>query len=273
MTPSENQALGLDEFRSGKTVLASTPNLITLETTSRCNLQCVMCSHAVGGVARPKHLDESISGSLSAFLSHASAIQLHGIGEPINSPAFWSSLANVPPPEICESSINTNFTVINASQMERLVNSNLRLINVSLDASTPGTYQKIRGFDFKKVIDNIKTFQERKKTLNKKYPLLYLNMTLMRSNIEELVDFIDLAFDLSANYVCAWHLNRWPDAEMSRLVVIRDDWTFDYKKEGLWNFPDLSNDCINKASLRAKELGISLWLPTSTNVYFENTVS
>lgn len=270
LTPSQNKALGLEEFAQGRTVVASTPNLLTLETTSRCNLRCVMCSHAIGGVDRPKHLDEALTEKLARYLKQAAAVQLHGIGEPINSPAFWSCLADLSAPEVCESSINTNFTVINDRQLDKLVASNLKLINVSLDAATAPTYQKIRGFDFEKVLENIRIFTQKKKEAGKKFPLLYLNMTLMRTNIEELVLFVQLAKELKADHACAWHLNRWPEEEMGRYVVQRDGWTFDYRNEGLWNYPELSNEWLSKAKLEAEKLGIPFWLPTATRVFFES---
>lgn len=270
MTPAENKELGLKEFAQGRTMVASTPNFITLETTSRCNLKCVMCSHAVGGVDRPKHLDEALTAKLSVFMGQASAVQLHGIGEPINSPAFWTCLADLPQPSVCESSINTNFTVINERQMDQLVASNLKIINVSLDAATPLTYQRIRGFDYERVLSNIRLFNQKKQANSQKFPLLYLNMTLMRSNIEELVMFVQLAKELNADMACAWHLNRWPEEEMARFVVKRDEWLFDYSKEGLWNHPELSNKWIQKAQTEAKKLGIALWLPSATQVFFED---
>ena len=269
MTPAQNKALGLQELAQQRTVLASSPSLLTLETTSRCNLRCVMCLHAIGGVDRPKHLDEALTAKLSRYLGQAEAVQLHGIGEPINSPAFWACLSDLPSPTVCESSINTNFTVINEQQMERLVASNLKIINVSLDAATPQTYQKIRGFDFEKVLANIRMFTQKKQEAGKLFPQLYLNMTMMRSNIEEVVKFVQLAKSLNATKACVWHLNRWPEAEMARFVVQRDDWLFDYRKEGLWNFPELSNDWLDKAKQEAKQLDIPFWMPHATRTYFE----
>jgi MoaA/NifB/PqqE/SkfB family radical SAM enzyme len=263
-----NHALALEEFRQGKTVLASTPYKLTLETTSRCNLQCVMCVHAIDGVSRPKHLDESISARLAPYIARAGDIQLHGIGEPLNSPAFWRCLGDLPAVDECASSINTNFTVLNDAQLERLLNSQIHFINVSLDAATPLTYARIRGFDFEKVLNNIRRFVKARTAMGKTHPLLLMNMTLMRSNIEELSDFIRLAKELGANQVCAWQLNRWPAEEMARFRVTRGDWTFDYASEGLWNFPELSNRCIAAAETLAKELELPFTFPTAAAVYF-----
>lgn len=265
---AENHALALEEFRAGKVVLDSTPCKLTLETTSRCNLQCVMCVHAIDGVNRPKHLEESISARLAPYIARAGDIQLHGIGEPLNSPAFWRCLGDLPPVDECASSINTNFTVLNDTQLERLLQSQIHFINVSLDAATPLTYSRIRGFDFEKVLGNIRRFVDRRHALGKTHPLLLMNMTLMRSNIEELSDFVRLAKAIGANQVCAWQLNRWPEEEMARFRVQRGDWTFDYATEGLWNYPELSNQHIAAAEALAKELQIPFTFPTAAAVYF-----
>jgi len=98
---------------------------------------------------------------------------------------------------------------------------------------------------------------------------LYMNMTLMRSNIEEVLEFIDLAADLGADFVCLWHLNRWPEQEMRRYIVERDGWVFDYQNEGLWNFPALSNGYLRKAEALAGKRGVGLHLDHNKQMYFD----
>lgn len=268
-TPKANYDLALQEFRNGVTKVQSTPHLLTLETTSRCNLRCVMCPHAIGAVTRPKHLEESLVEELGRFVQQATSIQLHGIGEPLNSPAFWSTLQHLPDQAVCESSINTNLTVLDDKRLQRLLDSNLRIINVSLDAATAGTYWRIRGFDFDTVLGNLRRLVAARNERGARFPLVYLNMTLMRTNIEEVPALVQLAHDMGVDVVCLWHLNRWSDAEMARYVVQRDDWVFDYKAEGLWNFPELSNDYLRQAQALGKKLGVQLYLDHNKSVFFD----
>jgi sulfatase maturation enzyme AslB (radical SAM superfamily) len=265
--PKQNEALAMAEFAAGVLVVNSSPRMLTLETTSRCNLRCVMCPHAIDAVDRPKHLEEEMVAGLEKFIRQSRSIQLHGIGEPLASPAFWTSLKFLP--EGCDSSINTNLTVLDERRLKSLVGSQLKIINVSLDAARPETYRKIRGYSFEEVLENIRRFVEERRASGKRFPLLYINMTLMRSNIEEVLEFIDLAAGLGADTVCFWHLNRWSDGEMQRYVVERDGWVFDYRKEGLWNFPALSNEYLRKAEALAREKGIRLYLDNNKLVYFD----
>lgn len=266
MTSKQNEALAMAEFAAGVLEVSSTPKLLTLETSSRCNLRCVMCPQAINAVDRPKHMDAQVMAGLEKFIRQSERIQLHGIGEPLASPAFWDSLKFIP--EGCEASINTNLTVLDERRLQKLVDSQLKVVNVSLDAARPETYWKIRGYSFEEVIGNIRRLVEARRASGKKFPLLFMNMTLMRSNIEEILEFIELAAGLGADSVHFWHLNRWTDVEMQRYMVERDGWLFDYKKEGLWNFPELSNEYLHKAETLAREKGIPLYLDHNKLVYF-----
>lgn len=269
LTPKENAALAMEEYKAGVLKVRSTPRLLTLETTSRCNLRCVMCPHAINAVKRPKHLDEVLVQRMTRFIRQANSIQLHGIGEPLASPSFWTLLPMLPDARHCESSINTNLTLLDDNRLERLLDSNLKIVNVSLDAARPETYRKIRGYDFAKVLNNVERLLEGRQKRNQPYPLVYLNMTLMRSNIEEVLEFIELAAQLQVDKVLLWHLNRWSDQEMAKYVVAREGWVFDYAREGLWNEPALSNSILRQAELKAKELNVRLQLDHNKAVYFD----
>jgi sulfatase maturation enzyme AslB (radical SAM superfamily) len=273
VSPDANEALAKAEFAAGVTTVRSTPPILSLETTSACNLRCVMCAHAYGEVHRPKHLDDALVSELKPFLKRANIVQLHGIGEPTNSPAFWRMLEDLPPPGICKSSINTNFTVIDDERLKKLLDSNLTIINVSLDAGTEATYQKIRGFSFDVVVENIERLLAGRRARGNGFPHVHLNMTLMRSNIEELTDFIRLAERLGVDEIMLWHLNRWPDEAMARYVIRKDGWSFDYAQEGLWNYPALSNRCIRDAVQLAQEAGIPLYLDHNKDIYFDEATA
>ena len=266
MGPNVDDAPGMEEFRAGKIVLESPPVMLTLETSSICNLRCLMCPHSIGAVDRPKHMDQSYTGMLSSFISTADWMQLHGIGEPFASPSFWETLKLLSPN--CASSINSNFTLLNDSKMQLLLESNLKTINVSLDAATKETYQKIRRYDFDIPINNIKKFVAARNDCGKSMPEIFINMTLMRENIEELKDFVALANDLGVDAVEVWHLNKWPDTEMNKYEFEFGDYSFSYEKQGLWNCPELSSKNIKAALEYAKETDMPMITDFYKEMYF-----
>lgn len=260
-----NRQLGINEYESGITLLQSTPSLLTIETTSRCNLRCVMCPHGINAVDRPKHMNESLAKKLQKFLNRGKHVQLHGIGEPLNSPIFWEMLESIS--EDCDASINTNLTTPDINKLHKLSVSNIKVINVSLDAARPETYQKIRGANLSSCLENIKTLVSLVKQ-SKTKKNIYINMTLMKSNINEIIEFLDLAKNYEVDGVWLWHLNKWPDQEMSRYVVKRDGWIFDYSKEGLWNYPTLSNQKIAEAFEHANAIQIPLYTSDNKSLLF-----
>jgi aryl-alcohol dehydrogenase-like predicted oxidoreductase len=79
-----------------------------------------------------------------------------------------------------------------------------------------------------------------------------------------------LAKRLGADQTLLWHLNHWSDSEMARYVIERDGWVFDYAKEGLWNYPALSNNSIRQAMALASELGVRLDLGQNTENFFDD---
>jgi MoaA/NifB/PqqE/SkfB family radical SAM enzyme len=268
LTPEENFALARREHDDGKTRVDSTPPLLTIESTSICNLRCVMCPHGVGGVERPKHMPEELIALLAEPLAAAREAQLHGIGEPLASPAFWRALDSELFHPDCVLNINTNLTLLNDRRLAALLGAKPRLrLNVSLDAATPQTYARIRGADFDEVIGNIRRLVAARGTRTR--PALFMNMTLMRENIEEAAAFVELAHGLGADRVYLWQMNRAPEAQMKRHTVDRADWRFNYAEQGLWNFPALSNRCLRVAQQRAKELGIPLVLEGFRDIFFD----
>jgi radical SAM protein with 4Fe4S-binding SPASM domain len=261
-TPEENALLMREEHAAGKLIVANFPTLLTIESTSICNLRCVMCPQAIDAVHRPRHMPEHILDSLAEATRVASKAQLHGIGEPLASPVFWRALANDAFHPDAILTVNTNLTLLNDRHLAILVGAHQELrLNVSLDAACEVTYRRIRGADFYEVTRNIARLRAARG--DRQYPVITINMTLMRENIEEAPAFIELAHRLQVDGVLLWHLNRWPEESMAAYKTDRDGWHFDYAAQGLWNYPGLSDRCLRAAIRRAEELAIPVKMDPS----------
>jgi MoaA/NifB/PqqE/SkfB family radical SAM enzyme len=268
LTPEENLTLARREHDDGSVTVASTPPLLTIESTSICNLRCVMCPHAVGGVERPKHMPEELIARLAGPLAVAREVQLHGIGEPLASPAFWRALESDLLDPDCTVNVNTNLTLLNERRLTLLMAAKPALrLNISLDAATPQTYARIRGAEFDEVINNIRRLVAARGDRTR--PAIYVNMTLMRENIEEAPGFVELAHDLGVDRVYLWQMNRTDEGQMRRHAVDRAGWHFNYAEQGLWKFPALSNRCLRDARARAAELGMPIELEGFRDIFFD----
>lgn len=272
MSPEQNQQLMIQEHARGRLAVANLPTMFTLESTSICNLRCVMCPHSIGDVARPRHMPEEILAALSGALPVARQVQLHGIGEPLASPAFWRALDVKTFDEDADVNINTNLTLLNDRRIERLLAAGPKLtLNVSLDAATADTYRKIRGAEFSEVVANLARLREGRG--QRTHPRILVNMTLMRTNIEEVVALVDLACDLRLDGVFLGHLNRYSRRAMARYRQSRGGWDFDYAREGLWNHTALSNLWIGRALDRGRSRGIEVFVDQNKAVWFDPAAS
>lgn len=262
-----NYRLCDEEWKNGIVQVSSVPRLLTIETTSLCNLRCVMCGHGT----HPRdpsyeHFPESLTHRLSGVIRLASHVQLHGLGEPLMNPAFWKMLDLTHENQHVQ--INSNGQLLNKGNVDRILTTWLGEISFSLDAATPETYRKIRGADLNRVVENIRYLIAQRRRLGRARPHVSMNMTLMRENIEETVRFVELAHELGAGQVQLWHMNRLEDGQSWR--VEREGWVFDYREQMLASHPALSNRMIRAARDRALELGIELYLDWAKPVFYDD---
>jgi len=91
----------------------------------------------------------------------------------------------------------TNGNLINEYWVERFCNIPFKIIAISLDAASKKTYNKIRLMgNFDNILNSIKSINDQKKG---KYPEIQLSFIIMKQNLHEILDFIELAhrYDIS----------------------------------------------------------------------------
>jgi radical SAM protein with 4Fe4S-binding SPASM domain len=108
------------------------------------------------------------------------------------------------------------------------------MLIVSLDAATRQTYESIRkGAHFEQVISNIRRFNSVRNSLAREdRPRLVFRLVLMRSNIEELPEYIRLARSLEVDAISLVHM----------IVFNRQ-----LERESLIYHRRLANDCLKQA--------------------------
>ncbi len=144
--------------------------------------------------------------------------------------------------------LNTNATLITDSLLVRRVLKQASLIKFSVDGAHPETYEAIRvGADFQGVMNNIRrVVRVRAELAPEERPRLVMCMVLMRRNVDELVDMVDLAHDLGLDGL-----------EVAHMTVLSDA----LDGESLRHDPDLADRAVDSARKRADALEFSLALP------------
>jgi MoaA/NifB/PqqE/SkfB family radical SAM enzyme len=225
------------------------PKEISIETSSVCDLRCVMCPQSAKVFGRPKiFLSDDVIDKMIPFIQNATHLQLHGIGEPLLSPSFWKILEIVTPE--CFTAVNTNLVNVSGNKLLKLVASNLTHISVSIDSPNVDTYYKIRGTDLNRVIKNIKRLMSII-TASESKMFVTLNMTLMRENIEQINQALDLCSELGCYGVDTWPLNNSESEDLNRESY---GWKFTYADQLPWKFKELYNEKLQLAVEYAKKL-------------------
>jgi len=205
---------------------------VVVELTAQCNIDppCVMCP--LRNLHYERRLQPDISPErllkLKPYLRTAQNVFLQGIGgEPLLSSSLYFVLDM-----LRESSthiqFDTNGLLLTDEVSRKLISGRLTGLSVSLDAATAQTYRKIRRNNgFPSIIGNIEHLQALKKLLHRNDPELTMSMVLMKENIMEAEDFIELASRLGAIKVVMRLLT--PIERNYR--VINDDFVFDYEEQ------------------------------------------
>lgn len=222
----------------------SLPELVTIETSTICNLKCPMCSLSIDtDCHRPAYLHADTIDRIKEVIKNANQLQLHGIGEPFLSDGFFECLKHISDAPGSWSIVNSNFLLVNEDIVSRLLASNLKEICMSVDSFNRDTYKKIRrGGNLTKLISNINLFISNRNRLQRSFPILTSNMTLMRSNIDQICHFIETSISLGISATKTWPMN---DYGPNNARYKKDD--FDYDFELPHGFKEHYNHRIDEA--------------------------
>lgn len=225
------------------------PVNVNLESTLGCNLECIMCGSHLSGVTKLRRsMDLDLLARVESEVMHGvKELSLTVAGEPFLTPRLpqFVELAERTGAEL---SLNTNGTIVKDTELVRRILAHSSVLRFSVDGATAETYESIRGLsDFTLVMENIRTVVGIRKQLPRgKRPRLVMCMVLMRRNLKELIDMVELAHSLD--------LDRLDVAHLTVLVPELD-------VESLRHIPDEADEVFLAAQARADELGFRVNFP------------
>jgi radical SAM protein with 4Fe4S-binding SPASM domain len=171
------------------------PLFLVIETINACNLKCVMCFRSrmprQKTKVMPLELYEKVLREASTY--GCPSLSLNWNNEPLLDPYLLKRIALAKKYNILDSRINTNATLLAPSISEKLIDSKLTRLSVSIDAATPDTYDRIRkGGNYHKVISNIESFLKIREQKQARLPVLRCTFVRIRENEQELETFLNL---------------------------------------------------------------------------------
>jgi len=130
----------------------------------------------------------------------------NGVGEPLFHPNIIEMIEYANKSGI-HTMLGTNGTLLTKDLTNRLFNSGLDIIELSIDAATSSTYNKIRGGkNYEQLLKNLNTFAEANRSIKSAKPFIILQFIMTKFNAQEAEQFYskfkDLEFDLIAFINC-----------------------------------------------------------------------
>ena len=118
-----------------------------LEVTNRCNLLCTTCPRTYAELEPPADMSWALFTRIVDQVPDLARAVLHGVGEPMLVKALPQMVRYLKDRGVYVL-FNTNGTVLSEKNGRALIAAGLDELRVSLDASTPESYIKVRGKDY-----------------------------------------------------------------------------------------------------------------------------
>jgi radical SAM protein with 4Fe4S-binding SPASM domain len=225
--------------KSGKVI--GVPAHLQVEITNKCNLRCLSCH-------RDLLYPDTTSMRFEDFKNvyddiQPSRINVSGLGEPFLNPDVFKMITYA---KQAGSAVNcaTNFTLV-GNKLEKLIESGIDQVKISIDAANRETFLKIRKKDLYNVlVDNIHKLNDLKRKLRVNKPGIRFNFAMQKNNIDELLDTIELAKQLHVPAIYIQYLV-YIDREGRKGKLVGD------------LTPDKIKSVLEKADQLAKSYGIT----------------
>lgn len=185
-----------------KPIVWAYPMAISVEPTTACNLECPACPSGLREFSRPtgnmkEIVFQNIIFQLKEYLLH---INFYFQGEPLIHPKIFEWVRIAAQNKIY-TLISTNAHFIDEMSAQKLVESGLHKIIISIDGMTQSTYEKYRQKgNVQKVFQAIENIIAAKQSLQSTTPIIVLQWIVFDHNLNELPLFIEYCKDKKLRY-------------------------------------------------------------------------
>ncbi len=167
------------------------PIALQIEPTNACNLRCIMCFR--------QHMKREIRNLTLEELKKIVEqfpfllrVHLQGSGEPLLNRELFDMISYLKSKKV-NVSFTTNTNLITDAAVEKIANSGVDSIDISMDGATKETYEKIRKYgNFERFKDGLKKLI----SLRKKGVRITTNTVILKENLEELPKIVEIVHEL-----------------------------------------------------------------------------
>jgi wyosine [tRNA(Phe)-imidazoG37] synthetase (radical SAM superfamily) len=187
-----NYFVNVWEYAHGEAVLASYPWNVTIPIADVCNARCTFCTSWLEGT-RVLALEEV--PKFAEVLRFARTLGIAGHGEPLAHPRCDEILARISSylDPRCESYVITNGVFLE-QRLETLRKVNVTTFNISLNAVTPETHDRVMGLGpaaLPRILSTIERLVEARES-GPAVVRVTISFVINRDNVHELAEFVRL---------------------------------------------------------------------------------
>lgn len=172
------------------------PRAIEVETTTICNLKCVMCEHTYWR-EKPQRMNYKQFKHILGQFPKLAWIGMTGIGSSFLNPDYIEMIKLVKSKKIYLE-LYDHFDALDEKLAKQIIKAGVDRLIVSMEAATKETYEKIRvNANFDRVLKNIRNFYALKKKMKSHYPEITYHFIISKLNVKEVLPYIDLVKELT----------------------------------------------------------------------------
>lgn len=192
------------------------PSRLFVETTSRCNLNCIMCmKQNVANNRADGDLSPATFAALEPVMPHLDAMVLNGIGEPLlNRRLEWFiKRAKELMPHHGWVGFQSNGLLLTSLRATSLVNAGLDRICLSLDGVTPDTFRTLRpGGELSSLDHALDALAKARAICGRPDLKVGVEFVVMRDNLRELPAALNWAAARQVSFAIVSHMLPYDEA-------------------------------------------------------------
>lgn len=184
------------------------PSQIIIDVTEKCNYNCLHCPHAnfvkgehYQGAQLSFDLFKKMVDEAKENEKYITQIRITANGEPLLHKDVFKFIKYAKENSSIYVSLTSNGSLLNRQRRETLFDSQLDMIDISLDAFSSDVYQKVRrGGNYEKVTDNVRKMIDFKKNINSKLKIV-VSFVEQPMNNHQTREFEAYWYDKGVDYV------------------------------------------------------------------------
>lgn len=164
------------------------PLHLDLDLRDACNLNCIMCHQSYRKRTNDKMTKELLEKAISDFAENGlCAVNIGASCEPLlEKDLFFYALKLCEKYNIMDIFVHTNGLLLTTDVSEKILETKIKHLCISLDAASPEVYHKVRGVDkYNELSKNILQFVQMRNNLNKDFPEVRISFCINNYNINE----------------------------------------------------------------------------------------